>query len=161
MKIPNKSRGAVRPRTISARRVKRRYGVWTRSISTSTNSTGVIIRLSKREKWHDTLETLVASRQNSCLWVEHGFSRTRRAFLPKGQTAVAIQHQINVLDDNPALVAICEEFNLASINRGPLAMGLLTGKFSAGATLPIDDVRGRHSPEWMGYFKMAKPTRSG
>ena len=27
MKIPNKSRGAVRPRTISAKRVKRRYGV--------------------------------------------------------------------------------------------------------------------------------------
>ncbi len=32
-------------------------------------------------------------------------------------------------------------------------MGLLTGKLITGATLPIDDVRGRHSPEWMGYFK--------
>jgi hypothetical protein len=40
-------------------------------------------------------------------------------------------------------------------------MGLLTGKFSAGAALPIDDVRGRHSPEWMRYFKMANPTLSG
>ena len=106
--VPNKSRGAVPPRTISARRVKRRYGVWTRSISTSTNSTGVTIRLNRREK-------------------------------------------------SPVLVAICGEFNLASINRGPLAMGLLTGKFSTGATLPIDDVRGRHSPEWMGYFKSGQP----
>jgi len=36
-------------------------------------------------------------------------------------------------------------------------MGLLTGKFSAGATLPIDDVRGRHSPEWMRYFNNGQP----
>jgi len=36
-------------------------------------------------------------------------------------------------------------------------MGLLTGKFSAGATLPIDDVRGRHSPEWMRYFTNGQP----
>jgi hypothetical protein len=44
-----------------------------------------------------------------------------------------------------------------SINRGPLAMDLLTGKFSTETTLPIDDVRGRHSPEWMGYFKNGQP----
>jgi aryl-alcohol dehydrogenase-like predicted oxidoreductase len=31
--------------------------------------------------------------------------------------------------------------DLASINRGPLAMGLLTGKFSADSRLPDDDVR--------------------
>jgi aryl-alcohol dehydrogenase-like predicted oxidoreductase len=36
-------------------------------------------------------------------------------------------------------------------------MGLLTGKFSPGTTLPVDDVRGRHSPEWMGYFKNGQP----
>ena len=64
---------------------------------------------------------------------------------------------MNVLEDSPALIALCEEFNLASINRGPLAMGLLTGKFSAGAALPTDDVRGRHSPEWMRYFKNGQP----
>ena len=64
---------------------------------------------------------------------------------------------MNVLEDNPALIALCEEFNVVSINRGPREMGLLTGKFSAGAALPIDDVRGRHSPEWMRYFKNGQP----
>lgn len=100
----------------------------------------------------DTLETLVAAGKIRA----YGWSTDspeRAGVFAERPNCVAIQHQINVLDDNPALVAICEEFNLASINRGPLAMGLLTGKFSTGATLPIDDVRGRHSPEWMGYFK--------
>ncbi len=36
---------------------------------------------------------------------------------------------------------MCEEKKLASINRAPLAMGLLTGKFSADTSFPKDDVR--------------------
>ena len=104
----------------------------------------------------DTLETLVAAGKIRAYgWSTDSPERAR--VFGERPNCVAIQHQINVLDDNPALVAICEEFNLASINRGPLAMGLLTGKFSTRATLPIDDVRGRHSPEWMGYFKNGQP----
>jgi aryl-alcohol dehydrogenase-like predicted oxidoreductase len=104
----------------------------------------------------DTLETLVqAGKIRAYGWSTD--SPERAAVFAEGQHCVAIQHQMNVLDDNPVLIALCEEFNLASINRGPLAMGLLTGKFGAGATLPIDDVRGRHSPEWMRYFKDGQP----
>jgi aryl-alcohol dehydrogenase-like predicted oxidoreductase len=104
----------------------------------------------------DTLETLVqAGKIRAYGWSTD--SPERAAVFAEGQNCVAVQHQMNVLDDNPALVALCEELNLASINRGPLAMGLLTGKFSAGATLPIDDVRGRRSPEWMRYFKDGQP----
>jgi aryl-alcohol dehydrogenase-like predicted oxidoreductase len=104
----------------------------------------------------DTLETLVAAGKIRA----YGWSTDspeRAAVFAEKPNCVAIQHQLNVLDDNPALLAVCEEFNLASINRGPLAMGLLTGKFSPGTTLPVDDVRGRHSPEWMGYFKNGQP----
>ena len=36
---------------------------------------------------------------------------------------------------------VCEENHLASINRNPLAMSLLTGKFSATTTFPDDDIR--------------------
>lgn len=37
---------------------------------------------------------------------------------------------------------VCEEFNLASINRSPLGMGILTGKFfEKDITLPDDDIR--------------------
>src|SRR5690606_20661336 len=42
---------------------------------------------------------------------------------------------------NADTLAVCEQEGLASIARGPLAMGLLTGKFSADSVLPEDDVR--------------------
>jgi len=54
----------------------------------------------------------------------------------------AVQHHFNVLEDAPEMIALCERAGLASINRGPLAMGLLSGKFSADSRLPRDDVRG-------------------
>jgi aryl-alcohol dehydrogenase-like predicted oxidoreductase len=65
----------------------------------------------------DTLETLVQAGKIRAYGGDDGFSRTRRHFA-EGQNCVAIQHQMNVLEDNPALIALCEEFNLASINRG-------------------------------------------
>jgi aryl-alcohol dehydrogenase-like predicted oxidoreductase len=65
--------------------------------------------------------------------------------------------QLNVLDDNPAMIAFCEKQNLAAINRGPLAMGLLTGKYTPVTKVSADDVRGQKSPEWMKYFKDGKP----
>lgn len=66
----------------------------------------------------------------------------------EGPHCSAIQQHYNVLDGNTALLAFCEEHNLASINRGPLAMGLLTGKYTSGSTLPADDVRGA-GHRWM------------
>jgi aryl-alcohol dehydrogenase-like predicted oxidoreductase len=66
--------------------------------------------------------------------------------------------QLNVLDDNPAILAICDKYDLAALNRGPLAMGLLTDKYSANTSLAADDVRGKKSPEWMKYFKDGKPS---
>jgi aryl-alcohol dehydrogenase-like predicted oxidoreductase len=55
--------------------------------------------------------------------------------------AVSVQHRLNVLEDAPEMLALCERHGLASLNRSPLAMGLLSGKFSEGARLPDDDVR--------------------
>jgi aryl-alcohol dehydrogenase-like predicted oxidoreductase len=75
----------------------------------------------------------------------------------QGPRCTAIQLQLNVLDDNPAMIAICEKHNLAAINRGPLAMGLLTGKYTPATNISADDVRGQKSPEWMKYFKDGKP----
>jgi aryl-alcohol dehydrogenase-like predicted oxidoreductase len=63
-----------------------------------------------------------------------------------------------VLDDNAGVVAICERENLAAINRGPLAMGLLTNKYVPGTQVTIDDVRGAKSPGWMKYFKNGRPS---
>jgi aryl-alcohol dehydrogenase-like predicted oxidoreductase len=68
-----------------------------------------------------------------------------------------VQQQLSVLDGNMELLAICEERNLASINRGPLGMGLLTGKFVPESTFSSEDVR--HYAQWHPGFKDGKPTR--
>ena len=71
----------------------------------------------------------------------------------------AVQFQQNVLDPNEAMNSLTKEHTLSAINRGPLAMGLLSGKYSAASTISIDDVRGTKAPEWMQYFKDGKPSR--
>ena len=81
----------------------------------------------------------------------------RAEFFAQGDGCTAIQLQLNVLRDNAEVVAVCENYNLAAINRGPLAMGLLTGKYSAETKPSADDVRGENGPEWMVYFTDGKP----
>jgi len=81
----------------------------------------------------------------------------RAEVFAQGPHCTAIQFQLNVLDDNPAVIALCEKYNLAAINRGPLAMGLLTGKYTLQTRVSADDVRGEKSPEWMRYFRDGRP----
>ncbi len=59
----------------------------------------------------------------------------------KGKHCVAIQHDLNVILDAPEMLAVCEELNLASINRSPLARGALSGKYSKDTVFPQNDVR--------------------
>ncbi len=104
----------------------------------------------------ETLEDLV--RQGKIRW--YGWSTDdpeRERLFAEGQHCTAVQNQMNVLDDAPEMINLCESLNLASINRGPLAMGLLTGKYNAGTVLGEDDVRGTRSPEWMKYFLNGRP----
>ena len=68
------------------------------------------------------------------------------------ERCASVQHHLNVLEDAPEMLALCEREGLASIDRGPLAMGLLSGKFSAGSRLPEDDVRGSGAP-WLTAFE--------
>jgi aryl-alcohol dehydrogenase-like predicted oxidoreductase len=78
------------------------------------------------------------------------------AFAEASPSVTAIQHDFSVLHDSPAVLEVCERLELASINRGPLAMGLLTGKYTASSTLGADDVRGI-APEWLDYFRDGRP----
>jgi aryl-alcohol dehydrogenase-like predicted oxidoreductase len=68
-----------------------------------------------------------------------------------------VQQQLSVLDGNLALLQLCEQLNLASINRGPLGMGLLTGKFAPDTSFNPDDVRSNMT--WHPGFKDGHPTR--
>lgn len=73
-----------------------------------------------------------------------------------GPHCTAVQHAFNVLHDAAEVLAACEAHGLASLNRSPLAMGLLTGKFTASSTLGPDDVRGI-APDWLQYFRDGRP----
>ena len=63
----------------------------------------------------------------------------------------SVQHHLNVLEDAPEMLDLCERAGITSVNRGPLAMGLLSGKFDAGSRLPRDDVRGSGAG-WLTAF---------
>ena len=104
------------------------------------------------EEVRDTLEDLVAAGKIRSYGWSTDFPDRAHIFA-KGPSCTAIQVQMNVLDTAPEIRAVCKEFDLAAINRGPLAMGLLTGKYTPGKTLPEDDVRGPNAPSWMKYFK--------
>lgn len=104
----------------------------------------------------DTLEELVREGKIRAYGWSTDFPNSAEVFA-QGPKCTAIQLQLNVLDDNPAVIALCEKYNLAAINRGPLAMGLLTGRYTAASKPSADDVRGEKSPDWMKYFKNGKP----
>ncbi len=104
----------------------------------------------------ETLEALVAEGKiRAYAWSTD--DPLRAAFFAEGPHCAAVQHQMNLIEDAPEMLAVCDRFNLASINRGPLAMGLLTGKFQPGSKLGDDDVRGEKAPEWMKYFQGGRP----
>jgi aryl-alcohol dehydrogenase-like predicted oxidoreductase len=110
----------------------------------------------KAEPVRETLEGLVKEGKIRAYGWSTDFPERLEVFA-KGPRCASVQLQLNVLDDNPAILALCEKYDLAALNRGPLAMGLLTDKYSANTSPSADDVRGVKSPEWMKYFKDGKP----
>lgn len=64
----------------------------------------------------------------------------------------AVEHAMNVFSDVPTMAETVRETDLWALNRSPLAMGVLTGKFDAQSHLPGDDVRA-NDLDWMDYFK--------
>ncbi|MEM9954521.1 MAG: aldo/keto reductase [Chloroflexota bacterium] len=74
----------------------------------------------------------------------YGFSTTdteRAAIFAEGAHFVALQHGLNILAEDQGCIDFCDKHDLASINRGPLAMGILTGKFHSDTHFAEDDMR--------------------
>jgi aryl-alcohol dehydrogenase-like predicted oxidoreductase len=69
----------------------------------------------------------------------------------QGPNCGLVQQQLNIFDGNLELLRLCDELNLASLNRGPLGMGILTGKFTPDTTFAEDDVR-KHA-DWFPGLK--------
>jgi aryl-alcohol dehydrogenase-like predicted oxidoreductase len=76
----------------------------------------------------------------------------RAAVFARGEHCTAVQHRLNVLQDAPEMLALCEASGLASIARSPLAMGLLSGRRRAGQSLEPGDIRSR-PPAWLPGFR--------
>lgn len=92
----------------------------------------------------DELEELIT--QGKIRW--YGWSTDNAEGARKfseGKHCTAIQQSLHWArhpDSYTSTLNICEEFNLASINRSPLFMGVLTGKFfGIDVKMPDDDVR--------------------
>ena len=68
-----------------------------------------------------------------------------------GSACSVVQQQLNIFDGNLELLRLCDELDLASLNRGPLGMGVLTGKFTPESTFASNDVRSR-AGEWFPGF---------
>ena len=64
----------------------------------------------------------------------------------QGPHCTAIEHRLNLLMDASGMLAVCERHDLASINRVPLMIGLLTGRWTLETVLPEDDRRS----DWFG-----------
>ena len=68
-------------------------------------------------------------------------SARRFASSPTSTHCTSIQFQLNAIFDNVPMRQVCENFNLAGINKDPLNKGFLTGKFNTSTTFPDNDVR--------------------
>lgn len=66
------------------------------------------------------------------------------------------QTQLNVMSGDPALAGLCERLHLADLNRSPLGMGILTGKYDASTRFAKDDVRG--SATWFAGLVDGHPS---
>ena len=98
----------------------------------------------KAEAVRDSLEDLV--REGKIRW--YGWSTDNAAgarVFAEGEHCTAIQQDLYwcaPVDYYTPTLQVCEQFNLASINRSPLGMGILTGKFyGRDIELPDNDIR--------------------
>ena len=65
----------------------------------------------------------------------------RARLFARGEHCIAIEHRLNVLMDNAPMLDLCREQDLASLNRVPLLVGMLTGRWSPQTRLEEGDPR--------------------
>jgi aryl-alcohol dehydrogenase-like predicted oxidoreductase len=72
----------------------------------------------------------------------------------QGKHCTAIEHFLNVGEDAPKMIEVCEKNNLASINHSCLAAGLLSGKYTMDSKFAADDRRSTEpfKKEWVPAF---------
>lgn len=100
----------------------------------------------------EVLEDLVcAGKIHYYGWSTDDVERAR--LFARGEHCTAIEHRLNVFNDHAAMLDLCREQDLASLNRVPLLMGVLTGRWSPETKLEEGDPRA----QWFedeGFLKL-------
>jgi aryl-alcohol dehydrogenase-like predicted oxidoreductase len=65
----------------------------------------------------------------------------RARLFAHGEHCIAIEHRLNIFNDNAAMLDLCREQDLASLNRVPLLTGVLTGRWLPETKLEEGDPR--------------------
>ncbi len=94
----------------------------------------------KASEVRDFLEKLVE--EGKICW--YGWSTVdpeRARVFAQGPHCTAIQHWMNMGTDMPEMLAVCDQYDQASIVRSPLGSGNMTGKFNSDTVFPKDDMR--------------------
>jgi aryl-alcohol dehydrogenase-like predicted oxidoreductase len=82
----------------------------------------------------------------------------RARIFAEGAHCIAVQHPLNVIDASCAtMLDLSEQYDLASIVMQPLAMGLLSGKYSRETEFADDDVR-RFAWKFSTWFDGDRPS---
>jgi aryl-alcohol dehydrogenase-like predicted oxidoreductase len=109
------------------------------------------LQIDEAEKVFDMLESLrIAGKIDVYGWSTDYPDRVE-AFA-KRPAFVSVQHAMNVFFRADAVIPIIEKHDLLSINRSPLAMGLLSGKYGVDKAIDAKDIRSQ-TADWVSYFK--------
>ena len=87
-------------------------------------------------------------------WSTNDVERNR--LFAQGEHCTAIQSRINVIEDASELLEVCDEYDLGSVIRGPLASGFLTGKYTPDnldELLDVDDYRLGYRDYYIEFLK--------
>lgn len=88
----------------------------------------------------DALEDLVSrGKIRAYGWSTDDVERAR--LFAQGPHCTVIEHRLNIFDDAPDMIRLCDELDLGEIIRVPLLMGVLTGRWHRGDSLPAADRR--------------------
>lgn len=88
----------------------------------------------------ETLERLVrAGKIRYYGWSTDDVERAR--LFAGGEHCTAIEHRLNIFNDHKAMLDLCQEQDLASLNRVPLLMGVLTGRWTLDTNMEENDPR--------------------
>ncbi len=64
----------------------------------------------------------------------------RAAAFGRGPHGTALEHRLNLFEGDHRMLEVCEELGMASLNRTPLGMGLLSGTWNRGTRFAADDI---------------------